>query len=120
MRRIYRQRIHAAHYQRCCALQVISRRSNGSCNPQSSLLIFARVRILQFLLDVLDRDQPFQLVRIVHHQQLLYAMLMQNMLGLLQRRPYRHSDQVLLRHYVANRNIRARHEPQIAVGQNSH
>ena len=119
MRRVNRQRVHTRLHQRRRTLKIIAHRSNRSRNPQPPLRVLRRVRVLQLLLNVLDRDQPLQLILVVHHQQLLHAMLMQDVLGLFQRRSNWHRDQVLLRHHRVDRKVGPRHKPQVAVRQDA-
>ena len=81
--------------------------------------VLSGVRILQLLLNVLYRDQPLQVVLIVHHQQLLDPMLMQDLFRLLERGSHRHRDQVLLRHHLINRDIEAGFKAEIPVSENA-
>jgi hypothetical protein len=76
--------------------------------PQASLSVLGGVRVFQALLDVLYGDQAFELKMLVHHQQLFHAMLMEDGFGLVQRGADWHSDEVFLRHYLADRNVGAR------------
>ena len=85
-----------------------------------ALRILGGVRILQLLLNVLDRDQALQDVLIVDHQQFFHAMAMQNRLGLFERGADGHGDEVFLGHHARNGQIEARLEAQVAIGQNAH
>jgi hypothetical protein len=58
-------------------------------------------------------------VLIVHHQQLLHAMMVQNLLRLLQRSAHRNGDQMLFGHHLRNRQIVARFKTKIAIGKNT-
>ena len=77
------------------ALQEIPGRADGGANAQASVRVLGGVRILELLLDVLDRDQALEVVLVIHHQQLFHAMLVQDLLGLFQRGADGHGDQVL-------------------------
>ena len=120
MRRVDGQHVRARAHQFGRALQIIARGTDRSAHAQAALVVLAGVGIFEFLLDVLDRDQAFQIVLIVHHQQLFHAVLVQNQLRLFQRGAHRNSDQVLLGHHVADGNIGAGLKAQIAVGENAH
>ncbi len=85
--------------------------------PCSSL---AAPGILQLLLDVLDRDQTLQLVVVIDHQQFFHPVLMQNLLGLLQRGADRNRDQILLGHDLRDGNVGAGLKAQVAIGEDSH
>ena len=101
------------------ALQKIAGRANRRAHAQTALRVLRGVRILQPLLDVLDRDQALEVVVIVHHQQLLDAMLVQDRLRIGQRRAHRNRDQVLLGHHFADGNVGAGLEAQIAIGEDA-
>ena len=88
--------------------------------PQAADLVLAGRGVLADLLDVLDGDQPLEGVIVVHHQQLLDAVLVQMVFGLLQGGARRDGDQVFLGHHRGNRLVEPRFEPQVAVGQNTH
>jgi hypothetical protein len=53
-------------------------------HAQPTPVIFTGIGVLYFLLDVLDRNQAFQLKFIVHDQELFNAMLMQDLLGIVE------------------------------------
>ena len=57
---------------------------------------------------------------IVDHQQLLYAMLVQDQLGLFQRGAHRHGDQVVFGHHVAYGNVGAGFKTKVAVGEDAY
>ena len=101
------------------ALQEIAGRADRRTHPQPPLIVLGGAGIFQFLLDVLDRDQALQDVLVVDDQQLFHAVLVQNFFRLLERRSHRHGDQILLGHHLADGNIEARLEAQIAIGQNA-
>ncbi len=100
------------------ALQEISGNPDGGANPQSSLRVLGRARILQLLLDILDRDQALEFVLVVHDQQLLNPMLMQDSFGLQQRRADGYRDQVFLGHHLADGNLGAAFKAQVTIGEN--
>ena len=82
--------------------------------PSSPTLVAAATRrrpcsslqasgILLRLLDVLDRDEADAAVVVVHHHQLLDAVLVQQALGLLAADALLHRDQLVLGHQVGDR-----------------
>ncbi len=111
--------VHFLGYQLLGAFQIIAHRTHRRADAQPALRILGRVGVLQLLLDVLDGDQALEREVLVHHQQLLHAMLMQNLFGFLQRGPHRHRDQVLLRHHLRDGKIVASFESQVAIRQDA-
>ena len=83
------------------------------------LLVLAGIGVLQLLLDVLDGDQALQLVVVVDDQQLFDAVLVQDELGLFERGADGDGDEVFLGHHVADGNVGARLEAQVAVGEDA-
>jgi len=55
--------------------------------------VLAGVGVLRDLQDVLDRDEPLEVVRPVHHEELLDPVLVEYLAGLVERRPHRDGDQ---------------------------
>ena len=119
MRGVDGQHIHLAGRQLLRALQKIARGSNRRTDPQPSLRILSSAGVLQLLLNVLDRDQALEHVLVVDHQQLFHTVPVQNFFGLFKRGADRNCDQILLRHHLRNRHVRARFKPQIAIGQDA-
>ena len=61
------------------ALQEIARRRRAQRRTRKRpCAVLGRVRVFQLLLDVLDGDQALQVVVVVHYQQLLDAVLVQD------------------------------------------
>ena len=101
------------------ALQEIAGRADGAADAQAAMVVFGGLRIFQFLLDVLDRDQTLQVVLVVDDQQLFDAVLMENFFRLLERRSYRHGDQMVLGHHLADGDVEAGLKAQVAVGEDA-
>src|SRR5271165_1518651 len=102
------------------ALEEIATRPERRSHAQTTLRIFCGTWIFQLLLNVLDRDQPFESELIVDHQQLFHAMFVQNLFRFFERGANRNRDQMILGHHLGNGQIEARLKAQIAVGQNAH
>ena len=100
-----------------CALQIVSSCANRRADAQPALQVLRRAWIFQLLLDVLNCDQALKVVGIVHDEQLLDAMLVQDFFRALKRRSDRNSDQILFGHHPADRNIEARFKAEIAISQ---
>jgi len=66
---IQREHVGARGHQFRGALKKVAGRANRTANAEATLFVLARVGILEFLLDVLDRDQPHQLILVVNHEQ---------------------------------------------------
>ena len=97
VRRIQHQDVDARVDQRPAARSSVSApRPDRRRHPQPALLVFGRVRVLPGLFDVLDRDQAFEVELVVDEGQLLDAVLVEDALGLLQRRAHRRRHEVFL------------------------
>ena len=101
------------------ALQEIAGRADGRADTQTSLLVLGGVRVLEFLLDVLNGDQALEVVLVVDHQQFFHAVLVQDLLGLFERGADGDGDQVFLGHHLGDGNVGAGLEAQIAVGEDA-
>jgi hypothetical protein len=101
------------------ALQVVAVGADRRAHAQPPELVLAGARVLDRLLDVLDRDQPLEVAVPVDDQHLLDAVLVELGLGLLQGRPLRDGDQVLLGHQLGDRLVRVRLEAEVAVGEDA-
>src|SRR6266571_4007805 len=98
----------------------LARASSTERSRKSAVLIFGGPRIFQFLLNVLDRDQPFQIELLIHHQQFFDAMTLQQALGFFERGSHRDGDQILLGHHAADGLLQIFLKAQIAIGENAH
>ena len=120
VRRIDGEHVHLAPDQFLRAFQKIARGPDRRAHAQASLAVLGGIRVLQLLLNVLDRDQALEREVFVHHQQFFHAMLVQDGLGLFQRGAHRNRDQVFLGHDFGNRQVEAILETQVAIGENAH
>jgi ribosome maturation factor RimP len=102
-----------------CALQEVAGGSDSSANAQTALGIFAGVGVFELFLDVLDGDEALELVLVVDDQQLFDAVLVQDQFGFFKRGADRDGDQVGLGHHVADGDVGAGLEAQIAVGEDA-
>src|SRR6202023_1519210 len=94
------------------------KRSRGA-DAQAAELVLAGVRVLRHLLDVLDGDQPLEVALAVDHQDLLDAMAVEQLLGLIEGGPFRHGDQVVLGHQLADAAPEVVLETQVPVGEDA-
>ena len=94
MRRIDREHVDLAAHQFLRALEKVAGGADRRARAQTALFVFGGVRILELLLNVLDRDQTLQKIVIVHHEQFLHAMPVQNFFRLIERRAHGNGDQV--------------------------
>ena len=79
------------------ALERVRPDSDGGADPQAPLVVLRRVRILDPLRDVLDRDQPLEQPVGVDDGELLDLVAVEDRLGLLERRADRRRDEVAAR-----------------------
>ena len=81
--------------------------------------ILGSIGIFQFLLNIFYRDQAFQIVLIVHHQEFFHPVLVQNLLSLFERGTHGDRNQIVLGHHLANRNIETSFKAEVAIGQDA-
>jgi hypothetical protein len=101
------------------ALQEVARGADGRADAQPAELVLAGHRVLDGLLDVLDRDQTLEVAAAVDHQDLLDPVLVEEQLGLLEGGPLGHGDQVLLGHQVVDPLVEVLLEAEVAVGEDA-
>ena len=100
-------------------LEEVAGCADGSGDAQAAFLVLGGVGVLQFLLDVFYGDEAFELVVVVDDEELFDAMLVEDVLGLLEGGANRDGDEVLLGHHVVDGNVGAGDEAEIAVGENA-
>ncbi len=88
-------------------------------DAQAALFVFAGVGVFQFLLDVLDGDEAFELVVVVDDEELFDTMLVEDLLGLLERSADGDGDEVGLGHHVVDGDVGAGDEAEVAVGEDA-
>ena len=99
----------------------ITGRANGGAHAQAALFVLGRVGVLQFLLNVLDRDQALERVVVVHHQQFLNAVSVQNAFGVFKRGADGNGDEPVaaLRHPRRDRQMEIGFKAQVAIGEDA-
>ena len=112
--------VDASVHQGLHAVQRVGRHTDAGSHAQTALVVLARHGLVLGLRDVLIGNQSHQVVVLVHHGQLLYLVLLQNVgsrrqVGLLVR-----GDEVVLRHNLVHGTVQATLEAQVAVGHNAH
>ena len=98
VRRVDDEHVHLGVDERGCALQCVGPDADRRAHSETALRVLRRVRVLDPLRDVLDRDEPREAPVVVDHRQLLDLVAMQDRLGLLERRPDRRRHEVPRRH----------------------
>ena len=99
VRGIHHDGVHTGPHQRFYALFGALAHANGRADAQLALGVAGRVGETRLFGDVFDSDQAFELKRVVHHQQALQAVLIQQGFGLAQRGAVRHRHQPLARRH---------------------
>ncbi len=120
MRRVNNQRVHSGVNQGLRPLKSASAHANSRSHPQTAIRILARVRIFHHLLNILNSNQPFEIVVRVHNRQFFNPVLFQNISGLVDRCTGRRGDQVFGRHNLFNRPGKILLKAQIAVSKYTH
>ncbi len=108
---------HSAAKQRQRALQTLGAHIRRRGDAQAPTLVLGGVGKFLRLLDVLDRDQADAAVVLVHHHQLLDAVLVQKPLRLVHRHVLAHGDQVFLGHQFVHALAVVGRETDVAVGE---
>src|SRR5580700_1479914 len=101
------------------ALKKIASCANRRTDAQAPLRVFGGIWILQLLLNVFYGDQSLEVVLVVDDQQFLDAMLVENLLRILERCAHGNGDQIFLGHHAVDGNIEAAFKAEIAIGENA-
>src|SRR2546423_863259 len=101
------------------ALAEVSGRADGGGDAQSSEVVLRGVRVTDGLLYVFDRDETFEVLVVVNDEKLFDAVLLQDDLGLVERRADGDGDERLRRHDLGDRDVEARLEAKVAVGDDA-
>jgi hypothetical protein len=101
------------------AFEEVAGGADGSGDAEAALLILAGVGVLQLLLDVFDGDEALELVGVVDDEELFDAVLVEDVLGLLERGADGDGDEVGLGHHVADGDVGAGDEAEVAVGEDA-
>ena len=88
-------------------------------HAQPAQAVLARVRVLDHLLDVFDRDEALQHEALVDDQKLFDLVTMEELARLLERRADRDGEQRIARHDLGDRPIEVRLEAQVAVREDA-
>ena len=89
----------------------------GDAQPAQLVLVGQRVRVR--LVHVLDGNQADAAIRLVHHQQLLDAVAVQQVARLLRVHPGLHGHQAVARHQLVDPRVGIGGEADVAVGQDA-
>ena len=119
MRGIDDQHVHAGVEQGFGPFQPGLADARRRSDPQPAPLVLAGVRMAFGLVDILDRDQAGADAVLVHHEQLLDPVLVQQALGFGPVDRFGHGDQVLAGHQLAHRLLRIVGEADVAVGDDA-
>jgi len=93
--------------------------ADGGAHPQPPERVLRGVGVLDRLLDVLDRDEALEASGAVDDEELLDAVLVEELLGLIQCGADRRRDQVFLGHARGDGLVQPRLEAQVTVGQDA-
>jgi hypothetical protein len=92
----------------------------GSAYAQARVAVLGRARVIRFFLDIFEGDESFQLKAIIHNQQLLDAMLMQQTHDFITRGSFLDRHQPLLGcHHLAYRLVVACLKAQVTAGHDT-
>ena len=120
VRGVHDDHVHARRHQRLDALFGVATDPDRRAHQQAFAAVVGGVRVVQFLLDVLDRDQAAQGELIVHHQHFLDAVPVQQADHFIVGRAFHDRDQtIFLGHDVANRIVELLLEAHVAAGDDA-
>ena len=78
------------------------------------------VGILDLFLNIFDGDQSLQVKTVIHDEKFLHPVLMEDFPRLFERSAHGYRDEVFFRHHLFNRQVQARLEAQVPIGQDAH
>jgi len=119
--RVQDQQVHLGFHQRLGAIGEIIRDPQGGAHSEATLIVLARIRVLNLFLNVFDSDEALQMIRLIHDQHLFNPILMQVLLRFLQGGPnrYRYEPIPARRHHVSDGLLQVFLKPEIAIGHNT-
>ena len=120
VRGIEYEHVDACGDERVRAVERVRADADRRADAQPPLRVLRRVRVLEPLRDVLDRDQALQASVCVDDRQLLDLVPVEDPLGLGERGADRRRDQVGARHQRTDRLRCVVLEAEVAVGQDAH
>ena len=110
--------VHACVDQHERPLEALVAHRGGGGDAQATLGVLAGVGMERGLLDVLDRDEAHAAMVLIHHQQLLDAVLMQQAAGVILLDAFAHGDE-LLGHQLGDGLKGVVGEAHVAVGDDA-
>ena len=119
VRRVDDDDVDVRSHQRSGTFGRIARNPDSGADAQPAQGVLAGVRILDLLLDVLDRDQALELEIAIDDEQLLDFVAVKDLSRGIERGADRHRDEVLARHHRRNRTVDVCLEAQVAVRENA-
>jgi hypothetical protein len=119
MRGVDHDHVTARLQQRFGTANTILTDTGGGGDAQPTLLILAGVRVLVGLFDILDRDQPDAVALVIHNQQLLDPVLVEEPAGLVAVDALLDGHQTTPGHQFAHGLVRIGREADVAVGQDT-
>ena len=81
--------------------------------------VLGGVWIFQFLLNIFYGDKSLQIVILVDDQQFFDAVLVENVLSLLEGGPDRNSDEIFFGHHFGDGDVEASFEAKIAIREDA-
>ena len=109
------EHVDARSGERLGTLERVRADADRGTDAQAALLVLRRLRKLDLLLDVLDRDQPAQPAVGIDDRQLLDLVAVEDLLRLRERRPHGRGDEVARRHQRRDRLVDVVLEAEVAV-----
>ncbi len=100
-------------------LEAVGAGADGGADDEASEWVLAGAGIFAHLFDILDGDQPFEDVVVIHHQQLFDTVPVKMLFGVLQGGSRRHRDQIFLGHDMMDRLFQIGLETQIPIGEDA-
>ena len=117
--RVHDEHVHLRVDERGRALQRVRADADRRADAQSTLLVLRRIRVLDPLRDVLDRDEPREASFVIDDRQLLDLVAVEDRLGLLERRADRSGDEIPARHQRGDGLRGVRLEAEVAVREDA-
>ena len=119
MRRVDHQHVDARPHQRLGPHLPVGPRTDRRPDPQAAEVVLRRMRKADRLLDVLDGDEAAELVLLVDHRELLDAVAVEDLLGLVERDAGARRHQPLACHHLADGAVEPLLEAQVPVREDA-
>ena len=116
VRRIQYEKICACVQQRARAVQYICGYADGRSAQQSTAAVLCGIWIFFRFKDILDGDQSAELAIFIDQRKFFNFVMTKYVLRLFQCGTFRRNDQIVFRHYLADRHVEIIQKTHVSIG----